>query len=204
MSHRNLSAINRALRRIDPAYIRDGPVTEAYWKSSPKLLWILKEANAPDTGGWSLCDFLANRERSPNWIRTYGKVAEVSFGVLNGRKLRAGEAQAVLRQIAVINLNKSPGGRASVAPRELERRAGKFRGAVLRQIEALSPDVVIGGNTLSLLPELKLDDPIKISKSLWAYPAQSRLYLDAYHPACRMENSKYYDEILGAIGRWRN
>ena len=67
--------------------VPDGPVTDAYWDASPRILWVLKEAHA-DEGGWSLCDFLANNEggldKYPDWKKTFGKVAQVSWGMLNG------------------------------------------------------------------------------------------------------------------------
>jgi hypothetical protein len=62
-----------------------------YPKSKHRILWILKEANDPKGGGWSLTDFLTTRvDKSEGlfhytrWAATFGLVIKVSYGLLNG------------------------------------------------------------------------------------------------------------------------
>ena len=200
----------------DGKLVRDGPVTDAYWDARPRVLWILKEANAED-GGWSLCDFLANKngalDQYPDWKRTFGKVAQVSWGLLHGvpgfEALPGGpdhdELRAALRQIAVVNISKLPGEGASV-PAELASRASDFQALLAQQIEALAPDIAISGNVVHLLPpSLVLGDPTPgATPSLAVYePQGGRLVLDAYHPAYwSRSQAEYYEEIRVACQVW--
>ena len=61
--------------------------------SNLRILWILKEANDPGKGGWSLIDFLGTRNDDTEglfhyekWAATWGLVIKVSWGLLNNCK----------------------------------------------------------------------------------------------------------------------
>jgi hypothetical protein len=74
----------------------------------------------------------------------------------------------------------------------------------LRQIEAISPDIVIGGRTLHLLFNdlgLKVDD-FKKEGSASCCSKNGRLYIDAFHPSqWRISQENYVNDILAAIRR---
>jgi len=46
-------------------------------KSKYRILWILKEANDPKGGGWSLIDFLGTRKDKANGLFHYSRWAAI-------------------------------------------------------------------------------------------------------------------------------
>ena len=78
------------LRTKYPTAVLDGAVNEESWSklSNNRILWILKEVN--DYPG-DLRDLLKQFANDPNpsgiyanWQNTYGAVAQVSHGIING------------------------------------------------------------------------------------------------------------------------
>jgi hypothetical protein len=150
--------------------IEDGIVCPIKFGKHPnskrRILWILKESNDPNGGGWSLTDFLATRVDESEglyhynrWRATFGLVIKVSFGLLNGfvdydkieKDLK--KASEILDYIAVINIKKVPGGsRASLSKLAEEINPPEIQ----KQILEIKPDIVIGGNTLWILAKNKL------------------------------------------------
>lgn len=199
--------VMQGLEKEVPGSIVDGPVTDAYWRTRPRIVWLLREVN--NGHGWSLSDFLAEKDRPMKeaygrWKSTYGKVVQVSSGLLNQSPAFTGvppidEIKGILKKVAVINISKTAGGNRSNWT-ELLQRYQQFREVLLGQIDALAPDILIGGNVLSLLADdLALGEPESETASLTVYKSSNRLLLDAYHPGCRMSQEEYYEEIIAAV-----
>jgi hypothetical protein len=95
--------------------IRDGITNpERFVKAPFKILWILKEANDPDGSGWDLREFHRNVTVYSNWRRTYSKIMDVSYGIINGiteyKKLPDELSKmSVLEDVAIINVKKIGG-----------------------------------------------------------------------------------------------
>lgn len=177
-------------------------------KSKLRVLWILKEANDPDGGGWSLKDFLATRVDESEglfhyslWAATFGLVIKVSYGLLNGfidydkieKDLK--KASEILDYIAVINIKKVPGGsRASLAQIAEEINPQ----VILKQINEINPDIVIGGNTLWILAKNNLFLESKdLSQESWGLFKNKRLWVNAYHPNnTTVTHEEYYSQII--------
>jgi hypothetical protein len=177
-------------------------------KSKHRILWILKEANDPDGGGWSLTDFLATRVDESEglfsykrWAATFGLVIKVSYGLLNGfigfdendKDLK--KASEILDYIAVINIKKVSGGsRASLAKIAEEINPQ----VILKQINEIKPDIVIGGNTLWILAKNKLFlEETDLSKNSWGIYKNDVLWVDAYHPNnTTVTHKEYYSQII--------
>lgn len=177
-------------------------------KSKHRILWILKEANDSEGGGWSLTDFLGTRVDESEglfhysrWTATFGLVIKVSYGLLNGfifydkieKDLK--KASEILDYIAVINIKKLPGGsRASLAKIAEEINPH----VILKQINEIKPDIVIGGNTLWILAKnnlfLKETD---LSPKSWGIFKEGVLWVDAYHPNnTKVTHEEYYSQII--------
>jgi len=177
-------------------------------KSKHRILWILKESNDLNGGGWSLTDFLAKREDPEGlfsynrWRATFGLVIKVSYGLLNGfigfdeiEKIDIKKASEILDYIAIINIKKVPGGSLAYLPEIAE---GINPQVILKQINEIKPDIVIGGNTLWILANNKLFlDNKELSEESWGLFKNKILWVNAYHPGIRtITHKKYYSEII--------
>ena len=177
-------------------------------KSKHRILWILKEANDLTGGGWSLTDFLAKREDPEGlfsynrWRATFGLVIKVSYGLLNGfvgfdeiEKIDLKKASEILDYIAFINIKKVPGGSLAYLPEIAE---GINPQVILKQINDIKPDIVIGGNTLWILAKNNLFlESEELSEESWGLFKNKILWVNAYHPGIRtITHKKYYSEII--------
>jgi hypothetical protein len=192
--------------------IEDGIICPKKFGKHPnsklRILWILKESNDPDGGGWSLINFLGNRNdpteglfQYKKWPATFGLVIKVSYGLLNGlikydkieQDLR--KASEILDYIAVINIKKVPGGsRAS-----LSKVAEEINPLVIqKQIIEIKPDIVIGGNTLWILAKHNLFlESRDLSPEKWGLFKNNILWVDAYHPNnTKITHNEYYSQII--------
>jgi hypothetical protein len=177
-------------------------------KSKRRILWILKEANDPDGGGWSLSDFLATRVDTSEglfsykrWSATFGLVIKVSYGLLNGfidydkieKDLK--KASDILDYIAIINIKKVPGGSRAFLPKIEEEINPQL---ILKQINEINPDIVIGGNTLWILAKNNLFlESKELSNESWGLFKNNILWVDAYHPNnTTVTHEKYYSQII--------
>ena len=181
-------------------------------KSKHRILWILKEANDPNGGGWPLTDFLAKREDPEGlfsynrWKATFGLVIKVSYGLLNGfvgfdeieKDLK--KASEILDYIAFINIKKVPGGSRAYLPEIAE---GINPQLIQKQINEINPDIVIGGNTLWILAKndlfLESKELSKLNNDNWGlYKDKDKiLWIDAYHPNnTTVTHEEYYSQII--------
>ncbi|SMO92542.1 hypothetical protein [Fodinibius sediminis] len=174
---------------------KDGIINnDKYEKSDPKILFVLKEVNK--YGGGDLCHLLKNGPKYQMWHA----VARWSAGILNDfppfsdidNKESKYEA---IHSIASINLKKTTG-KASANKKRINAFAYRDRELLLKQIELISPDIIIAGGTFDILiwllgldidpqnPEYK---PVTDSKrDLKVVPWR--------HPA-RVNNKKTYREL---------
>jgi hypothetical protein len=183
-------------------------------KSKHRILWILKEANDPDGGGWSLIDFLATRVDESEglfhysrWAATFGLVIKVSYGLLNGfidydkieKDLK--KASESLDYIAVINIKKVPGGSQASLAKVAEEINPQL---ILKQINEINPDIVIGGNTLWILAKNNLFLESKdLSQESWGLFKNKRLWVNAYHPNnTSVTHEEYYFQIINLAKKY--
>jgi len=205
---------------MDKKEIEDGIICPKKFGKHPnssfRILWILKEANDPKGGGWSLINFLATRKDKSEglfhykrWAATFGLVIKVSYGLLNGfidydkieKNLKS--ASEILDYIAVINIKKVPGGsrasNSSIA-KEIDPQA------ILRQINDIKPDIVIGGNTLWVLAKNNLFlESKELSTDSWGLFKEKVLWIDAYHPNNKkVTHKEYYSNVINLAKKYFN
>ena len=200
-------------QKNDP--ITDGVVHEArYLDCFPKILWILKEpweVGIEETGGggWSVTKDLIPKkikEKSIRNHRSYAPMAWITYAVLNGfptrQQLRqiTDEPEEALLNVAYINVSKYPGQKTSYGP-FIKQCYNQNKKILLRQLEIIAPDIVIGGGTLPLFWEdLKLTrEDFTPAKSVKVCHKDGRLYIEAMHPAQRGSPEWYVDDIVAAI-----
>jgi len=130
----------------------------SYSKSSPRILYVLKDPNAPGESG-NLREFL----RNGGYGLTWNPVAFWTYGVYNDfpnwetvmnldlKMLRL----EWLKKIAAINLKKVPG-RGNATDKVIKEYALKCIDELKEQIELYCPDMIIvcGKDYVSFIPEL--------------------------------------------------
>ena len=196
------------LQDSDSDIVLDGAVNNDVWnKKSVRILWILKETHGkpnPDNDFQDLrvllrklADDTNPNEICPTWQRTYGLVVKVSYGLLgDGGCIPWGEwaeridkIRIVLREIAVININKHPGGRKTT-PQQLIEAAKPFHDVVLKQIDLLDPTIIISG--LKVLRD----------RANWWLPRENTHIksIIEYHPGAYINHQQYYERVRKELG----
>ena len=109
---------NSLPNELQGQFVTDGVVNEAlYLESNLKILFLLKEVNDPDGGGWCLREFLRNGGRwqtfgnATRWLRAIRNLPnEMPWDQL--KNVADEQRIAELQSIAAMNLKKTPGGHA--------------------------------------------------------------------------------------------
>jgi len=195
--------------------IFDGIVDQnRFLKSSPRILWILKEPweklQSGERGGdWSLTSLLLNGEFTNN-KGTYPPMAYVSFSVANGF-MKCSEipylsedpaVRDALRTLAYINVKKFPGTTIS-SGWDIYTYYERYKEFLHDQIEAIAPQVIIYGGTFHLFRErLRLDNFASLSGGPEYVTKGGILHISAYHPNQRtISTERYVDGIIETIRR---
>lgn len=133
-------------------FVADGLVDElAYKTAGKKLLFVLKEVNDPDGGGWDLRDFVREGGRPQTWdnvarwvhgIRNIDNVPPWDFYKEIDKNFRI----ETLRSICAVNLKKSPGGHTADNGTiwQVMQEDKEF---LRRQFSIYKPDFVVCGGT---------------------------------------------------------
>ena len=187
---------------------------ELYKKAPVKLLWILKEpSNTIDGNSRESC--LNVKDYSPHWQNTFGNIMRISYGILDGDKdyteippINKNECtigdSIILDEIAIININKSGGGKITL-PGKLNReykRAG-VKEFLLKQIEFIAPEIIINSHGVRpfFIDQTGGNETKKINAEEYAIN-NNRLIIWTTHPN-RAEPKSYCNNILNIVSLWR-
>jgi len=207
--------------------ILDGIVDpERFLSAKYKILWILKEPyddfddeGVPFGGGWDLKEVL----KSKNSIQEYegGKptfkpMLYTSWGILNnfclwndmGNVEKDISMMEALKSIAYINVKKIPGHKSSYY-KVIQDAYDQHKNILLKQIEYINPDIIIGGSTLGLfLNDLQLSRNETVRhRGINYFIKNGKIFIEAYHPAQRTSSTgvtqeQYCDDIITAVQVW--
>lgn len=181
-------------------FISDGAVnSDLYERSHPKVAFFLKEAySKKEVGDWNLCEWLNNG----NMTRMWSAVAEWTYGIKNTTltnippkpQLSSEEKTDLLRTVAVVNVKKS-NGKISSEYLDLLGYAKEDSAFLKKELDILSPDIIVCGNNSSLLRLLYganvssgkvlsdgLIDGEFMKRNGYAFLG-SQIVIDYYHPA---------------------
>lgn len=183
-------------------FIPDGIINDEYWnKSKVKILFLLKEAYTKKTKtnqtAWDLRTHI-NKKINQKKVsdRTFKPIAQWAYGIekvyfdneVAPYKESCEEMYDALSSSAIVNLKKSNGIKSS-NKRDLEGYVEKDWDLLSLQINEINPQLVICGNTWSLING-KLIEKKKISDS--AYLSNGIIYIDYWHPSNRASNQMNY------------
>ncbi|WP_010252962.1 hypothetical protein [Treponema primitia] len=217
-------------KRYSDKVIVDGIVgwgydNNIYFDSDIRILWILKEGNQPENEK-KKCEFRdllfevakGDYPNAPWWKHTYGLVAKVSYGILFDKKNYNDvpdeeDIKDIFKEIAVINVKKTAGS-SSANPNEIEQFYNNDKDLLIRQINALKPDIIINCSRVrSLFDDLKTRDEsaefgpfegsFQVTISDDKQSSYDRLLINAYHPNIRgggnEKKAAYFQTIINCL-----
>lgn len=207
--------------------ILDGIIDpERFIAAKYKIIWILKEPyddfdeeGKPFGGGWDIKAVI----KSKNFIHEYtgGKptfkpMVYASWGILNDFCLwddmdnveKDPSMLNALKSVAYINVKKLPGHK-STHYSVCNEAYSSYKDLLLRQIELINADIVIGGSTLHhFFNDFELSTVERHRQgSVNYYLKDNKIYIQAYHPAQRtsttgVSQEQYCNDIILAVKTW--
>ena len=183
---------------------------EGYCKSSPRIMWILKQPyddmkdGKPFGGGWEVYGAFKNDDAFKNI--TWQPIIYSLFGIRN--HIHDDKSMVdLLKDIAYINVDKMPGYRTT-SDAELAEAYEQWKDIVEEQIRLYDPQVICFANTMWLFKkDWGIDEhtkhesiPLGNDKYMFVYRKDGRLCLDTYHPAQRVvPRENYVDAIIKVV-----
>lgn len=191
---------------------------EGYCKSSPRIMWILKQPyddmkdGKPFGGGWDVYGAFENSDAHTNmtWQPiVYSLVGKRDHKQYNDMPYIHDDKSMldVLKDIAYINVDKMPGYRTT-SDAELTEAYDQWKDIVEEQIRLYDPQVICFANTMWLFKkDWSIDEntkheaiPLGNDKYMFVYRKDGRLCLDTYHPAQRVvTRGSYVNAIIKAV-----
>jgi len=99
---------------------------------------------------------------------------------------------AYLLSCAFINIKKTAGGRT--AGKAVERSAEKYSDFLKKQIDILSPNIIVFGGTYKIMKDHVLPEMKKVSHRVHKFG--DVVCINANHPACTKKRTFMYDQVL--------
>ncbi len=197
--------------------IKDGVADiREYLKSTPKIMWVLKEPydkftsnGNPKGGDWSFTELFKNNDvwKDENMWKL---MIQINYAIRNNLKWQELDyisdnprMREELRKTAYINLSKIPGFTVS-SDDHLWECYQIWKDLILEQIRVYSPDIIIFGYTFKFLKkDLNITEvPISTVSGQWnsdAYKKDGRIYIDAYHPSRKGGEDGGRDYVMSII-----
>ena len=198
-------------REKRPDLVADGIADEQAYSASPiKLLFVLKEVNDPDGGGWDLREFICAGGRPQTW----NNITRWTEGIQQLSKdspwsdlesIDERRRKQALSSIAAINLKKTPGGHTTDID-GLAATATEDREFLNRQMGLYDPDIIIccGAATSDILHSLIhfSDEPFwkMTRRGVWFHEFRPGKYVIRYeHPEARVADCLLYYGFIDAV-----
>lgn len=182
-------------------FVEDGFICPEKWKAaSQKILFILKETNDHKGSITKLINEVCTSGRkSGMWASpTFHNIGRWAYGLLNypdsigSYKLANSKRKSSIQYCSFINLKKTTGGRTATS--EVEKNAEKYSNFLRKQIEIISPDIIVFGGTYNMVKTHVLPELVRVSTRIHTY--RDIICINAFHPACTKKRSFMYDQVL--------
>lgn len=192
-------------------FVRDGVINQRIWDSQRiRICFFLKEAYQNDIPVWDLTKWLCNENDGTGAVvKMWRTVAEFTYGLLNTnennipayhevKSLTLKDRSALLQNISVVNVKKS-NGESHSEWHDLLKYAKEDADLLRREIDLISPNIIVCGNNSSLLRIVyganidencnvlhngEIDEQaynfMQVNGYLWL---DDKLIIDFYHPA---------------------
>lgn len=182
-------------------FVEDGIICPEMWnQASKKILFILKETN-DYTGSITklISDACTTRPNSGLWDRpTFHNIGRLVYGLLNypqsvsEYKTAHNNRKKSLLYCSFINLKKTTGGKSST--KAVSESAKKYSNFIRRQIEIISPEVIVFGGTYQIVKDNVIPELVNISPRIHQYG--NIICINANHPACTKKRTLIYDQSI--------
>lgn len=189
-------------------FVRDGVVNESnYFLSKPKVVFILKEVNDLNGGGWDLREFVSKGARPQTWdniarwvccLNSKEKIPQWKEikNITNEFRVRH------LKGVCVMNLKKSPGTHTA-NHLSLDKVANEDKEYIRRQYALYEPDITICCGTADLFKQVLGHEVQKwemTSRGIQWYERSARKYVVSFsHPEARVYDPLLVYSLLDAV-----
>jgi hypothetical protein len=192
----------KAVSEYGKSFISDGIVNEIYFQgTTPKVLFLMKESNDPsDEADWDLAKFF-NKELKYNFAR---RISEWAWGIIKNfpplEKASSEDLHNALKSTAIVNLKKSGGG-TSTDIEVLKRHVKMNKEFLLKQIDLIRPNIIIGGLGQTAIWELFIENIKFINSGYDLKIARFNDFkiVDFYHPSYRVPRAMSYSLLMNVI-----
>lgn len=183
-------------------FVKDGIINESnYWQSRPRILFVVKEPNDPEQTSWDLAQIL-NQYCTGNFSI---RLSEWAYGISNNfpsPSAMTGQSalHEALKATAVINLKKT-GGYSSSNMDEIASHTMQNKVYLLRQIELIAPELIIGGVGQTRIWNLLFDD-IQLRRcdyDVLVGKWNNIKIIDYYHPGYRIPRAMSYSLLQNIV-----
>lgn len=220
----NINEEDRIYKEWDILYgnqiVRDGVVSEQDYNSpaKKKIVFILKDVNSPDGGGWDLRKLLLEGEISytwstvARWVHGINNLDQELDWKVNYAKADQGYRQKQLKSICVMNLKKTIG-KGNANEKEIHDFAlqEKNQKLLVDQYTLYNPDFTICGGTGYLFRKVMeeyIEEKSVSGSTQWETTPRGIEYLEApkgkyiisfSHPEARIHKPLVVYGLLDAI-----
>jgi len=199
-------------QRHDKSFVRDGVVDEYTFRaSSPKIVYVLKEVNDFDGGGWDLRELLLGKLASGIPGKTWNNVTRWTMGLRDLSKdipwsvlqnINEKQRKDTLKSVCVVNIKKTPG--AGTADEKAVIQIAKQDEELLRkQLDFYKPDLVIccGRRLTDVYYKVFGENAVRqiTSQSLPYWRSTNGLFVIVDHPQARKSAKALYDALIGSV-----
>lgn len=193
----------------------------AYIKSSPRIMWILKEAYGDYTasgkitgGGWSF----SKKFREKDFLKDFDMwkiMIQINFAIRNNKEWKEidyieNQPKMIkeLRNIAYININKMPG-KSESNDKDLFDNYKLWKDIIDKQINLYEPDLIIFGKTFQFFKDDFFhitEKPIRTVSGKWyseLYKKDGKILIDAFHPSRKGGEDTSYNYVNSIINAYK-
>ncbi len=204
-------AWRKPLEQDDLDFVMDGVVCEdAYAKSDPKILFVLKEPNGNNDGDI--------RKYMSEGGKTWMSIAYWAYGIqcpstellttwedICKHRSSKEQREKILRSVCAMNLKKSPGGGVA-KDKEIDGFVKQYKTELQTQYDIYNPDLTICcGKSVSdwgwVRDIMEHNDDWKITtRGVWWYQRSPNKYvIDWLHPAARCPEHLMFYGLVDAV-----
>ncbi|RLA79556.1 MAG: hypothetical protein DRG78_12750 [Epsilonproteobacteria bacterium] len=192
----------------DNHFNRDGIISKQHWDNTDiKVLFVLKETNkAKQNIITAISNALVNS--SSGWWKgkVLRRIGRLAYGLINytGDIPSFEEAKkhgkSATLNIAYINMRKTSGG-ARTNEKSFNKHVEEYAPYIKKQIELISPDIVVLGGTYKQLKKFVYPELTRICERIHKH--NEMIFINAFHPASRTSAKGLYEQVLNSYDSYQ-
>lgn len=204
-----LSAWKQSVENENCHFNEDGIISDDHWcTTNLKVLFVLKETNQAKQNIISAINYAIENKKSCWWRgKVLSRVGRWAYGLQNYNEQPIDftcadkKKKTAIPAIAYINLRKSNGGSRTKA-RPFDQHVNKYSNLIKQQIELINPDVIVLCGTYK--PIKKHVFPELNKKSFRVHEFENKIFINAWHPACRKKANEVYEQVITNFHNYKN